>query len=123
MPARAKGFGFPARLRLTEARQFDHVFAEPHRSTDAIFAVAARHNDITHPRLGLAVSRRAGNAVKRHMLKRRIRESFRLHQHSLPATDIVVVARNGAGRRCSADIDASLAGHWRRITRKCAASS
>ena len=47
-----------------------------------------------HARLGMAVSIRvAGSAVRRNGIRRVIRESFRLHQHELPALDVFVTAR------------------------------
>ena len=46
------------------------------------------------PRLGLAVAVRvAGGAVGRNRIRRIVAESFRLHQHELPAVDLVVSAR------------------------------
>jgi ribonuclease P protein component len=49
------------------------------------------------PKLGLAVSRRVGNAVARNQVKRLVREWFRRNRSGLPpATDWVVIARNGA---------------------------
>ena len=40
----------------------------------------------------MTVSRRVGNAVKRHRIKRYLREAFRLNQHALPGRyDLVVI--------------------------------
>ena len=48
-------------------------------------------------KLGLAVSRRVGNAVARNRVKRLVREWFRRNRSGLPpATDWVVIARKGA---------------------------
>lgn len=54
----------------------------------------AKSNSLGYARLGLAVSKKqARRAVQRNRLKRLIRESFRIHQHSLPAWDYVVFAK------------------------------
>lgn len=48
-------------------------------------------------RLGVVASRRVGNAVVRNLLKRRIREIFRLNQKKLMrGLDIVIVLRASA---------------------------
>ncbi|MDH3589076.1 MAG: ribonuclease P protein component [Gammaproteobacteria bacterium] len=112
-------------MRLVTRDDFDRVFKNcSSRSSDALFTVLARPTEKNHPRLGLVVSRKAaGNAVQRHRLKRRIRESFRLGQHELPGADIVVIARAGISRHSQANVSSSLAKHWGRIRETCGQSS
>ena len=106
----------PMRLRLRRKRDFDAAYARGRRLNDGFFTVIATANDEGVPRLGLAVAvRAAGGAVARNRLRRIIRESFRLHQRSLPACDLVVSVRPRAREVPARDLHASLAALWRRI--------
>ena len=57
-------------------------------------------NCLNKNRLGISVSKKVGNSVKRHRMIRLIRESFRLHKEELSkgqtGNDIVVIARVAA---------------------------
>ena len=78
-----------------------------------------RPNGANHPRLGLAVPRRAvRGAVARHRLKRRIRESFRHHTEHLAGLDIVVIARSEAQKMDSKRFRNLLASAWARAGAK-----
>lgn len=56
--------------------------------------VIAVPNEMGFCRLGLSVSRKVGNSVKRHHIKRLLREAFRLVQHEFPgAYDLIIVIR------------------------------
>jgi ribonuclease P protein component len=60
-------------------------------------------------KLGLAVSRRVGNAVARNRVKRHAREWFRRARATLPpATDWVLIARAGAAELDSRSLHAEL---------------
>jgi len=59
--------------------------------------VILKENGLGITRLGLTVSRKAGNAVKRNRVKRLIREFFRLNDTCFPqGYDIVITAKKDA---------------------------
>jgi ribonuclease P protein component len=106
----------PARLRLRRKRDFDAAYARGRRLNDGFFTVIAIANEFGAPRLGLAVAvRAAGGAVARNRLRRLIRESFRLHQRSLPALDLVVSVRARARELPAPALRASLEALWRKL--------
>lgn len=87
---------------------------------NGFFAVTARLNDQDHPRLGLAVAvKTAGGSVERNRIRRIIRESFRLHQHELPAADIVVSARARARGAPGRELRASIDELWNKVRQQC----
>jgi ribonuclease P protein component len=111
----------PARLRLRHKVDFDAAYARGRRMNDGFFSVTARVNDAGAPRLGLAVAVKvAGGAVARNRLRRIIRESFRLHQRTLPAADLVVSARPAARNASAQALRLSLAALWKKVGEQCA---
>jgi ribonuclease P protein component len=110
----------PAQRRLRRKPDFEAVYARGRRMGNGFFGVTARLNDEGRPRLGLAVaSKMAGGSVERNRIRRVVRESFRLHQHELPAVDIVVSARaraRGAGNR---ELRANIEELWRKVREQC----
>ena len=70
---------------------------------------------MSHPRLGLAVGRRAASrAVVRHRLKRRIRESFRHNLEHLGGLDVIVFAKPGVEKMGSRRFREVLTQQWER---------
>lgn len=85
---------FSKSSRLLKAGEFDRVFANRCSRADRRIILYARGNDLGYPRLGLVVSKKCGNSVRRSRWKRCLREAFRLAQHRLPPSlDLVVVPR------------------------------
>jgi ribonuclease P protein component len=67
-------------------------------------------------RLGLAISARAVPlATSRNRIKRLARESFRSLRAGLPAADIVLQARSGAGAAGTDELRSTLDRLWRRV--------
>jgi ribonuclease P protein component len=91
------------------------VFGGADRSADRFFTVLARLNELTHARLGLAISRRsAPRAVDRNRIRRLARESFR--QLELAPLDYVVMARHEAVSAEKSLLRSSLDRHFTRLS-------
>ena len=87
-------FSYPASHRLRGKLAFAAVYDAGVREARGPVTIFALRNDLPHPRLGLSVSRRVGNAPRRNTIKRKLRETFRLMQHDFPAGyDWVIVVR------------------------------
>ncbi len=87
---------FPKAARLEQKREFDAVFQKGGKGVGKALVVYARANDKGLHRLGLAVSKKNGNAVRRNRIRRLIREAFRLENRSWPgAYDLVFIPRPG----------------------------
>jgi ribonuclease P protein component len=117
-------FSFPPQLRLKKPAEFKNVFAKPVKSSDAYFTLLAVKNDFDHPRLGLAIAKKnIRKAVHRNVIKRVVRENFRIQQQCLGNIDIVVLARREAVDAPLELLRKSLEKHWLRLVSRCASCS
>jgi ribonuclease P protein component len=116
-------FGFPPQHRLKTPADYKKVFAKPIKSSDTYFTLLATQNDLDHPRLGLAIAKKSiKKAVHRNIIKRTVRENFRL-QENLGSIDIVVLARKEAIGVPLESLRKSLEKHWLRLASRCASYS
>ncbi|MDR7401064.1 MAG: ribonuclease P protein component [Armatimonadota bacterium] len=92
-----------ARPRLGSLRgraEFEKVYREGRRTGGTDVSVVVRPGGHSGVRVGIAVGRSAGGAVRRNRLRRRVREALRrLAGRMRSGYDVVVVARPPADRR------------------------
>lgn len=77
------------RLRKRSEYQLCYNLGEKHFTK--LFVVFTKN--ALHTRVGMAVSKKSGNAVARNRIKRVIREFFRLYQERTPLIELVIVPK------------------------------
>ncbi|MDP6182511.1 MAG: ribonuclease P protein component [Gammaproteobacteria bacterium] len=103
-------------MRLLKPIEFQHTFAQGKRYRCRFFTVTARVNELKHPRLGLAISRKhAPRAVERNRIKRVVRESFRCNATRMGPVDIVVQATATARSESSDVLSRKLEVLWSKL--------
>jgi len=100
----------PRALRIRKQREFQIIRAERQHVRDSLLKLGWRKNGLNRTRLGLAVSRRMGGAVRRNRIKRVLREAFRRQKDLWPqGLDLVVIPLHGDQARRLDLVSASLA--------------
>jgi ribonuclease P protein component len=120
MSERTNAFGRASRLLRTS--EFERVYSARKSAANEVMVVYAVPNELGWSRLGLSIGRKAGGAVERNLVKRRLREAFRTAGDAVPAGfDFVVTARKGIADAPFDRMKASLlrlaseaAGRWRK---------
>lgn len=85
------GKGFRGEHRLRKTDEFSSVFAFRRVLRGRVFELLFRPSPGTSARLGIVVPKRhVRSAVDRNLVKRIVRESFRLVRPALPPRDVVV---------------------------------
>jgi len=75
---------FPKSARIRTRRQYQRISQHPTRAIGNWIVVESRQSNNQFTRLGITVTRRYGNAVRRNRFKRIVREAFRLSRALLP---------------------------------------
>ncbi len=107
---------FDKTRRLLNKTEYDYVFDQAKKIVTTEFIILYRDNMIGQARLGLALSKKMiSKAHHRNRIKRLLRETFRTNK-SLPAVDIIMLARPGIGKISNAVINAKLGKAWNKLS-------
>ena len=96
-------------VSLKENHRFRALYAKgKHAAAKTVAVYVLKNREKTSNKLGITVSKKLGHAVQRNLVRRRIREIYRLHETELrTGVDIVVVARTRAIYGRYADLERS----------------
>ena len=97
--------------RVRKRKNYLDIYRRGRRVHSNNFIVILSPNPLGEKRLGVAVSKKVGNAVKRNRIKRLLREFFRLNKDRLPdSKDLVIIAKRDVPSLKYQDVCLELAG-------------
>ncbi len=106
---------------LRSNRDFQNVFRSGKSYANKFLVMYVSKNQLDGNRLGISVSKKVGNSVVRHRVKRLIKESYRLHENIFNSgLDIVVIARNNAAGFTYPEAESALLHLWKLHSKKMA---
>ncbi len=94
---------------LKKNQQFQFVYKNGKSYANKYLIMYVKENGLEINRIGISVSKKVGNSVVRHRLKRLIRESYRLHENIFNSgLDIVIVGRPSAAAVGYEEVESAL---------------
>jgi ribonuclease P protein component len=87
---------FSKHERIRKRKDYLTIYQQGTRGYSEHFITITKKNPLGVQRLGITVSKKVGNAVKRNRIKRLLREFFRLNKSRLSnSQDILIMAKKG----------------------------
>jgi ribonuclease P protein component len=104
---------------LKKNDDFRLVYSKGRSKANRFFIIYILKTGNDYNRIGVSVSKKVGNSVKRHRIKRLVKESYRLHEKMFNSgLDIVVIARSGAADLEYKDVESALL-HLMKLHKEC----
>ena len=94
---------------LKKNADFQNVYKCGKSFANKYLVMYVKENDLNVNRIGISVSKKVGNSVVRHRVKRLILESYRLHEDMFNSSlDMVIIARTTAKDKSYTDIKSAV---------------
>jgi ribonuclease P protein component len=114
-----KKFSFKKEDKILKRKEFLQLQRCGKKIQDRNFLVIYSDGRFEKKRIGITVSKKIGNAVKRNKIKRLIREHFRINRDKIADfVDINVIAKKKAGEISADMVLKSLDGVFKKIPRR-----
>lgn len=96
--------------RLRRRVDFLRCYRQGRKKHGSLASLHFHPNSLDDPRLGITASRKVGNSVVRHRIKRRVREVFRCYarRDELASLDVVVHLKPQSSRADFQDLESEL---------------
>lgn len=114
---------FRKHQRILKNRDFRRMYASQQRGGTALFTYHVMPDQNSHDKqqcskLGVTVSKKVSKAaVHRNRIKRQVKEFYRLNQHDLTSTSLVITAKRGCAEASDEQRWAELAQLWEKVMR------
>ncbi len=94
---------------LRKNSDFQTVYREGRSYADKYLIMYVRPNGTRRNRLGISVSKKVGNSVIRHRIKRLVKENYRLKEDQFQCgLDIIIIGRKDAVGKDNKEIGSAL---------------
>ena len=94
---------------LKKNADFQNLYKSGRSFANKYLVRYVKENDLGINRIGISVSKKVGNSVVRHRVKRLILESYRLHEDIFNSSlDMVIIARATAKDRSYKEIESAV---------------
>ena len=94
---------------LKKNADFQNVYKCGKSFANRYLVMYVKENDLSTNRIGISVSKKVGNSVVRHRVKRLILESYRLHEDMFNSgLDMVIIARSTAKDKSYKEISSAV---------------
>ncbi len=91
---------------LKENHLFRRLYRRGQSGANGLLVLYCRRNGLHENRVGITASAKLGNAVKRNLLRRRLKAIYRIHEQEFaPGYDLIVVCRTKGISASYADLE------------------
>jgi len=94
--------------RVTDNRDFGKIIEAGLSKTSRSFVISILKNELGYTRVGVSVSKKRGNAVKRNLIKRQVRAMCQQNLNFNESHDLIIIVRAGYNPMCYAEMEVEL---------------